>query len=50
MVIGALGKLLPESWRYVAFGAVTAAGSFGQFLFSPIAVHLMDAYGWRRRW
>ena len=47
MVIGALGKLLPESWRYIAFGAVTAAGSFGQFLFSPIAVHLMDAYGWR---
>jgi MFS family permease len=47
MVIGALGKILPESWRYFAFGAVTAAGSFGQFLFSPIAVHLMDAYGWR---
>ena len=47
MVIGALGKLLPESWRYIAFGAVTAAGSFGQFLFSPIAVHLMDAYGWQ---
>jgi MFS family permease len=47
MVIGALGKLLPESWRYVAFGAVTAAGSFGQFLFSPIAVHLMGTYGWQ---
>ncbi|MPZ37779.1 MAG: MFS transporter [Rhizobiales bacterium] len=47
MVIGALGKILPESWRYVSFGAVTAAGSFGQFLFSPIAVHLMGAYGWQ---
>src|SRR5262245_53917364 len=47
MVIGALGKLLPESWRYIAFGAVTAAGSFGQFLFSPIAVHLMGIYGWQ---
>ncbi len=46
-VIGALGKLLPESWRYVAFGAVTAAGSFGQFLFSPVAVHLMGLYGWQ---
>ena len=46
-VIGALGKLLPESWRYVAFGAVTAAGSFGQFLFSPVAVHLMGSYGWQ---
>jgi len=47
MVIGALGKLLPESWRYIAFGAVTAAGSFGQFLFSPLAVHLMGIYGWQ---
>ena len=47
MVIGALGKILPESWRYIAFGAVTAAGSFGQFLFSPIAVYLMGAYGWQ---
>src|SRR5262245_50817159 len=48
MVIGALGKILPESWRYVAFGAVTAAGSFGQFLFSPIAVYLMGEYGWQQ--
>jgi predicted MFS family arabinose efflux permease len=47
MVIGALGKLLPESWRSVAFGAATAAGSFGQFLFSPLAVSLMDSYGWQ---
>ena len=47
MVIGALGKLLPESWRYIAFGAVTAAGSFGQFLFSPLAVHLNGSYGWQ---
>jgi MFS family permease len=46
-VIGALGKLLPDSWRSIAFGAVTAAGSFGQFLFSPLAVHLMDSYGWQ---
>jgi MFS family permease len=48
MVIGALGKLLPESWRYVSFGAVTAAGSFGQFLFSPVAVYLMGSYGWQQ--
>jgi len=47
MVIGALGKVLPESWRTLAFGAVTAAGSFGQFLFSPLAVSLMDEYGWQ---
>jgi MFS family permease len=47
MVIGALAKILPEHWRYLAFGAITAAGSFGQFLFSPLAVHLMGSYGWQ---
>jgi len=46
-IIGALGKLVPESWRSFAFGAGTAAGSFGQFLYSPIAVSLMDSYGWQ---
>jgi MFS family permease len=47
IVLGAFGKLLPESWRSLAFGLGTAAGSFGQFLFSPIAVALMDSYSWR---
>jgi MFS family permease len=47
MVIGALGKLVPDNWRTAAFGAATAAGSFGQFLFSPLAVTLIDQYGWR---
>jgi MFS family permease len=46
IVIGAFGKLLPESWRSIAFGLGTAAGSFGQFLFSPIAVAIMDATTW----
>ena len=36
LVIGAFGKLVPEEWRSLAFGAGTAAGSFGQFLFSPL--------------
>ena len=44
---GAFGKLLPERWRSLAFGAGTAAGSFGQFLYSPLAVSLMDAFGWQ---
>jgi MFS family permease len=47
MVIGALGKLVPESWRSFAFGAGTAAGSFGQFLFSPLAHALIDAFSWQ---
>jgi MFS family permease len=46
LVIGALGKLLPEEWRSAAFGAGTAAGSFGQFLFSPLARALIDAFSW----
>jgi len=47
LVIGAFGKLLPESWRSLAFGAGTAAGSFGQFLYSPVAVMLMGVVGWQ---
>lgn len=46
LVIGALGKLVPESWRSLAFGLGTASGSFGQFLFSPLARGLIDSYGW----
>jgi MFS family permease len=47
VVIGAFGKLLPAEWRSIAFGAGTAAGSFGQFLYSPIGVALMDKFGWQ---
>jgi MFS family permease len=47
LVMGAFGKLLPESWRTIGFGAGTAAGSFGQFLFSPLAVGLIDGVGWQ---
>jgi MFS family permease len=47
LVISSFGKLLPESWRSLAFGAGTAAGSFGQFLFSPLGVSLIDQLGWR---
>jgi MFS family permease len=47
LVLGAFGKLLPPEWRSLAFGAGTAAGSFGQFLYSPIGVALMDKFGWQ---
>jgi MFS family permease len=47
MIISSLGKLLPDSWRSTAFGAGTAAGSFGQFLFSPLGVSLIDQFGWQ---
>jgi MFS family permease len=47
IVIGAFAKLMPPSWRTIAFGAGTAAGSFGQFLFSPLAVALIGSIGWQ---
>ncbi len=46
LVIGALAKLVPESMRGFAFGAGTAAGSFGQFLFAPIAGGMVENLGW----
>jgi MFS family permease len=47
IIVGAFGKLVPPNWRSTAFGFGTAAGSFGQFLYSPLAVALMDAYDWQ---
>jgi MFS family permease len=48
IVLAAFGKLLPEQHRTFAFGAGTAAGSFGQFLFSPLAVALLGSIGWKQ--
>jgi MFS family permease len=47
VVIGAFAKLLPVQWRMIGFGAGTAAGSFGQFLFSPLAVALNSQVAWQ---
>jgi len=47
LLISSFGKLLPMSWRSTAFGVGTAAGSFGQFLFSPLGVSLIDHFGWQ---
>ncbi|MEN5082676.1 MFS transporter [Bosea sp. TWI1241] len=48
LILAAFGKLLPESWRPLAFGAGTAAGSFGQFLFPPIGNILIETLGWQQ--
>jgi MFS family permease len=48
VLLAAFGKLLPQSWRSRAFGFGTAAGSFGQFLYSPVAGVLMDNFGWQQ--
>src|ERR1700735_5575444 len=47
LVLSAFGKLLPPEWRGVALGAGTAAGSFGQFVFAPFGVAMLDNFGWR---
>ena len=47
LVIGAFSKLLPEAWRPLAFGAGTAAGSFGQFLYPPFGSALIETFGWQ---
>jgi len=47
LVLSAFSKLLPPERRGVAFGAGTAAGSFGQFLFAPFGVAMIDNFGWQ---
>ncbi len=47
LVLAAFGKLLPDRWKSIGFGAGTAAGSFGQFLFPPLATGLIARVGWQ---
>jgi MFS family permease len=47
VVLGAFAKLMPPQWRSLSFGVGTAAGSFGQFLFSPLAIVLLNRLGWQ---
>jgi MFS family permease len=47
LVLSAFSKLLPPEKRGLALGAGTAAGSFGQFLFAPVGVALIDNFGWQ---
>jgi MFS family permease len=48
IVLATFGKLLPPQWRSLAFGFGTAAGSFGQFLYSPLSVMFIDTFGWQQ--
>lgn len=47
LVVSAFAKIVPPEWRAAALGAGTAAGSFGQFLFAPFGVALLDNFGWQ---
>jgi MFS family permease len=46
ILIGAAAQRLPPDRRSFASGFINAGGSFGQFLFAPIAQALISAFGW----
>ncbi|MEQ9811197.1 MAG: MFS transporter [Azospirillaceae bacterium] len=46
-VLGVVGRLVPPERRSIAFGLVTAAGSFGMFAMVPGAQGLIDWLDWR---
>jgi MFS family permease len=46
VLIGSLARRLPQQQRGTAAGIITAGGSFGQFVFAPIAQKLIAAFGW----
>ncbi len=47
LVLAAFSQLMPPHMRSISFGVGTAAGSFGQFLFSPLAVGFIGLLGWQ---
>jgi len=46
VLIGAAAQRLPPEARGKASGVINAGGSFGQFVFAPIAQALIQAFGW----
>ncbi|MBL8471523.1 MAG: MFS transporter [Rhodocyclaceae bacterium] len=46
VLIGAAAQRLPLDARGTASGAINAGGSFGQFIFAPIAQKLIQSLGW----
>lgn len=46
IVMAAFGRAVTAEKRSLVFGFATAAGSFGQFLFSPVTQGLIVTFGW----
>jgi MFS family permease len=46
VLIGGLARWLPPAHRGTAAGIITAGGSFGQFVFAPLAQLLISLWGW----
>ena len=47
LIISGVGKMVPPNMRPIAFGLVGASGSFGQFVFSPLAGWLIETWNWQ---
>lgn len=47
VVLGAIGKVIPNERRGTVFGIVISAGSVGMFVFVPGAQSMLDTVGWR---
>lgn len=47
IVLATLGRVVPAEQRSFAFGVGVAGGSFGQFLFLPLAGKLIATLGWQ---
>ena len=46
VVLGAVGRLVPEEKRSMALGVASAGGSFGQFIMAPVGQGLIAEQGW----
>lgn len=46
IIFGALSRALPPERRSLAFGITMSVGSFGQFAAMPLALSLIDGFGW----
>lgn len=46
VLIGSLSRYLQPNQRGTAAGIITAGGSFGQFVFAPIAQKMISLWGW----
>ena len=46
ILIGAAAQRIPAERRAFASGFINAGGSFGQFVFAPVAQVLITAFGW----
>ena len=46
LVMAAMARVVGPERRSLALGLGTAAGSFGQVVFSPLGQHFISSYGW----